>query len=74
MLGVSLDLGSGILDGKSPLYGRLLTYAIFIHGLQVVWYVGAGLAAIATRHVSFGDVWRARKLAPETLGSDAPAS
>ncbi|MBK7073875.1 MAG: flippase-like domain-containing protein [Myxococcales bacterium] len=74
MLGVSLDLGSGILDGKSPLYGRLLTYAIFIHGLQVVWYVGAGLAAIGTRHVSFADMWRARKLAPEPAPSDAPVA
>ncbi|MBL8620035.1 MAG: flippase-like domain-containing protein [Myxococcales bacterium] len=74
MLGVSLDLGSGILDGKSPLYGRLLTYAIFIHGLQVVWYVGAGLAAIGTRHVSFADMWRARKLAPEPVAGDDPVA
>ncbi|MBK9031648.1 MAG: flippase-like domain-containing protein [Myxococcales bacterium] len=74
MLGVSLDLGSGVLEGTSPLYGRLLTYAIFIHGLQVVWYVGAGLAAIASPYVSLGDVWRARKLAPEAIGSDDPAS
>ncbi|MEZ4402013.1 MAG: lysylphosphatidylglycerol synthase transmembrane domain-containing protein [Kofleriaceae bacterium] len=71
MLGVSLDLGSGVLDGTSPYYGRLLTYAIFIHGLQVVWYVGAGLIAIATPHVSFAEVWRARKLAPEAPASEA---
>ena len=74
MLGVSLDLGKDILDGKSPMYGQLLTYAIFIHGLQVVWYVGAGLIAIATPHVSFAEVWRARKLAPEPPASDAPVA
>lgn len=74
MLGVSLDLGSDILEGTSPMYGRLLTYAIFIHGLQVVWYVGAGLASLATKHVSLSDVWRSRKLAPEPVAGDAPVS
>ncbi|MBP8810938.1 MAG: flippase-like domain-containing protein [Kofleriaceae bacterium] len=65
MLGVSLELGAGATDKSSPLFGPVLAYAIFIHGLQVIWYVGAGLAAIATRHVSFSEVWRARSMEPD---------
>lgn len=74
MLGVSLELGKGILDETSPVYGQVLAYAIFIHGLQVVWYVGAGLAAIATPHVSFAELWASRKLAPEPAAGDDPVS
>lgn len=83
MLGVSLQLGKGVLDAQlvtdgvavpNPMYGKLLAYALFIHGLQVVWYVGAGLASIATRHVSFHDLWASRKLAPDEKPGDAPAS
>lgn len=81
MLGVSIYFGKGQLldfDGKisatQPLYGTVLTYAILIHGLQVVWYVGAGLASIATRHVSFHDLWASRKLAPDPEPGDAAVS
>ncbi len=88
MLGVSLQLGkqvdpgstvwlldsAGKIDQHAPLYGQVLTFAIFIHGLQVIWYVGAGLAAIASPHVSFHDLWASRKLAPEPAPSDDPAS
>jgi glycosyltransferase 2 family protein len=74
MLGVSLQLGTDILHETHPVYGQLLTYAIFVHGFQVIWYVGAGLVAIATPHVSFADVWRARKLAPEPSPGNDTAS
>jgi uncharacterized protein (TIRG00374 family) len=33
-----------------------LAYAIVLHGIQVIWYLGAGAAALATRHVSFAEV------------------
>lgn len=72
MLGVSLELGRGVIEETSPMYGPVLAYAIFIHGLQVVWYVGAGLAALATRHVSLADMWASRKMDPE--GEPAPAA
>ena len=62
MLGVSLYLGHDAIDKSAPMYGQVLAYAIFIHGLQVVWYVGAGLIAVATPHVSFAELWAARKL------------
>jgi hypothetical protein len=42
--------------------------------VQVIWYVGTGLAAVATRHVSFHELWAARKLDPEPTASDAAAS
>jgi|GEM_PF-937171 len=87
MLGVSLQFGqeryvganwlldsANKIDQHSPIYGQVLTFAIFIHGLQVIWYVGTGLAAIATRHVSFHDMWASRKLASEPPASDAPGS
>lgn len=70
MLGVSLELGTHVTDKDSPVFGLVLAYAIFIHGLQVIWYVGAGLAAIATKHVSFAEVWRARHIEPDA----APAA
>lgn len=69
ILGVSLELGPQVADKHSPAFGPVLAYAIFIHGLQVIWYVGAGLAAIATRHVSFAEIWRARRIDPD----DGPA-
>ncbi len=79
MLGVSLELGA-ITDvaplhpDGTPVYGMVLAFAIFLHGLQVVWYVGAGLVAVATPHVSFSELWAARKLDPEPVAGDAPAS
>ncbi len=79
ILGVSLQVGGligadGKIDQNSTLYGQVLTYAIFIHGLQVIWYVGAGLASLASPHVSIHDLRASRKLAPEPVASDAPAS
>lgn len=79
MLGVSLELAANVLTKNhaafdADLFGRVLAYAIFLHGLQVIWYVGAGLAAVATPHVSFSELWAARKLDPEPVAGDAPAS
>lgn len=33
-----------------------LVYAVLLHGLQVVWYVGTGGLAMLSRHVSFADL------------------
>lgn len=73
-LGVSLELGVMAVTKDSPLFGQVLAYAIFLHALQVVWYVGAGLVAVATPHVSFSELWAARKLDPEPVAGDAATS
>jgi uncharacterized protein (TIRG00374 family) len=72
MLGVSLYLGKAaanedfaIETGQLGLYSTVLAYAIFIHLLQVIWYVGMGALALASRHVSFAELRASRKLDPE---------
>lgn len=62
MLGVSLSLGSASIAPDAPTYGVILAYAIFVHAFQMLWYLVTGLAALATRHVSFAEVWASRKL------------
>jgi uncharacterized protein (TIRG00374 family) len=73
-LGCSLELGRTAVTDGSVLFGEVLAYALFLHGLQVIWYVGAGLVAVATPHVSFSELWAARKLDPGADASDAAAS
>jgi hypothetical protein len=73
-LGLSLELGKAAVTDGSPVFGEVLAYAIFLHAVQVIWYVGTGLAAVATRHVSFSELWAARKLDPETVPGDAATS
>jgi hypothetical protein len=52
-LGLYLDQGDVETTG--------MAFAIALHGLQVVWYLGAGALALATRHVTFGEVVAARQ-------------
>jgi glycosyltransferase 2 family protein len=73
-LGVSLELGKAAVTDGSALYGEVLAYALFLHGVQVVWYVGTGLAAVATKHVSFSELWAARKLDAEPVAGDPATS
>ncbi len=73
-LGVSLELGRAAVTDGTTQFGEVLAYAIFLHGLQVIWYVGAGLVAVATPHVSFSELWAARKLDPEPVAGDAATS
>jgi uncharacterized protein (TIRG00374 family) len=40
-----------------------LLYAMLLHGIQVVWYVGMGVISMYTSHVSFSDLFR--KAPPE---------
>ncbi len=54
-LGLSLYVGSGVADGTG------LAYAILLHGLQVVWYVGAGGLAMLTSHIRFSDLMQKDK-------------
>jgi glycosyltransferase 2 family protein len=37
-----------------------LAYAIVLHGIQVVWYLGIGALALASPYVSFSEVWESR--------------
>lgn len=73
-LGASLELGKAAVTDGTILYGEVLAYAIFLHAVQVIWYVGTGLAAVATRHVSFSELWAARKLDAEPVAGDPATS
>lgn len=68
LLGLSLYLGSGVLDGGA-LYPTALTYAILHHLFQVVWYIGAGALGLASPWVSISDLRQARK----SVDDDKPA-
>jgi len=70
MLGLSLYLGSDVTAKGTELYGVALAFAIVLHMLQVIWYLGMGALAIATPHVSFADLRRARKMDPEAAAGD----
>jgi hypothetical protein len=48
-LGLSLYLPAAVVDGRG------LAYAIVLHGLQVIWYLGVGAIALATPYVSFAE-------------------
>jgi uncharacterized protein (TIRG00374 family) len=55
-LGLSLYVGQEVADNQGFLF------AVAVHAIQVVWYVGAGLVALSSRHVSFQEVAQARHL------------
>lgn len=73
MLGLSLYLGSDATEKGTELYGVALAFAIVLHMLQVVWYLAMGALGIASPHVSFADLRRARKMDPEPGGSEDAA-
>jgi len=73
-MGVSIELGKAAITDGTVLYGETLAFAIFLHAVQVVWYVGTGLLAVATPHVSFHELWAARKMDSEPVAGDAPAT
>lgn len=56
MLGLSIyiNLESAATESKA------LAFALVLHGLQVVWYVGLGALALGSKHVSFAEVVEAR--------------
>jgi uncharacterized protein (TIRG00374 family) len=60
LLGLSLYLPGAATKG-SEIYGTAFAFANVHYGLQVLWYVGCGAIGLATRYVSFHDLWEARK-------------
>jgi glycosyltransferase 2 family protein len=51
-LGLSLYLASDVANSTG------LAYAIMLHGIQVVWYIGMGAISLLTPWVSFSDAFR----------------
>jgi len=60
LLGLSLYL-PGAATKANPIYGTAFAFANVHYGLQVVWYVACGALGLATRWVSFHDLWDARR-------------
>ena len=73
LLGLSLYLGAGVLDDKTPLHAVALAYALTLHGLQVIWYLAMGALGMASSHVSLGEVWQSRKLDDVAIAGDDAA-
>ena len=46
------------------MYGTAFAFANIHYVLQVAWYVFCGALGLATRWVSFHDLWTARKTGP----------
>jgi glycosyltransferase 2 family protein len=55
VLGLALYLPESVAKTQG------LAYAIVLHGIQVVWYLGIGALALASRHVSFAEIWASRR-------------
>lgn len=70
LLGLSLYLPGAATKG-SEIYGTAFAFANVHYGLQVVWYIGCGALGLATRYVSFHDMWHARRL-PDEPKTGAP--
>jgi len=60
LLGLSLYLGPEASKEGSALYATTFAFANVHYGLQVAWYLLCGALGLATRYVSFHDVWAAR--------------
>jgi glycosyltransferase 2 family protein len=61
LVGLSLYL-PGASDDKSPIYGTAFAFANVHYGLQVLWYILCGALGLATKYVSFHDLWDAKKI------------
>jgi uncharacterized membrane protein YbhN (UPF0104 family) len=59
LLGLSLYLPDSVIKTDG------LAFAIALHGIQVVWYVGIGALAMASRHVSFAELVASRSVADD---------
>ncbi|MFH0901442.1 MAG: UPF0104 family protein, partial [Pseudomonadota bacterium] len=49
-LGLSLYLPEAVVDSQG------LAYALLLHGIQTVWYIGAGTIAMLYNHTSFAEL------------------
>ncbi len=63
LLGLSLYIPGANTQG-SPIYGTTFAFANVHYGMQVLWYIACGALGLATRYVSFHDMWDARKSGP----------
>jgi len=63
LLGLSLYIPGAATKGN-PIYGTAFAFANIHYGLQVSWYILCGALGLATRYVSFHDLWTARKTGP----------
>jgi uncharacterized protein (TIRG00374 family) len=61
LLGLSLYLPGAATKG-SAIYGSSFAFANVHYGLQVLWYVLCGALGLATKYVSFHDLWDAKKI------------
>lgn len=61
LLGLSLFLPGAATKG-SDIYGTAFAFANVHYGMQVSWYILCGALGLATRHVSFHDLWDAKKI------------
>jgi glycosyltransferase 2 family protein len=61
LLGLSLYL-PGASTKTSEIYGTAFAFANVHYGLQVLWYIACGAIGLATRYVSFHDLWDAKKI------------
>ncbi len=61
LLGLSLYL-PGAATKTNAIYGTAFAFANVHYGLQVLWYVLCGAVGLATRYVSFHDLWDAKKI------------
>jgi glycosyltransferase 2 family protein len=60
LLGLSLYI-PGAYTKTSTIYATTFAFANAHYGLQVAWYILCGAIGLATRYVSFHDMWEARK-------------
>lgn len=54
-LGLTVYLGAEFAES-----GQALAFALVLHGVQVLWYLGTGALALASKHVSLGLLLKAR--------------
>lgn len=66
-------LGLGLYMDKDIAEQAGLAFAIVLHGIQVVWYIGIGALALATPYVSFSEVWESRSDPQEDDDDDDPS-
>jgi uncharacterized protein (TIRG00374 family) len=73
LLGLSLYLGPDAATKHTALYAKSFALANVQYVLAIGWYVLAGVLGLATRWVSFHDMWQARKSEPTEREIAAPA-
>jgi uncharacterized protein (TIRG00374 family) len=59
LLGLSLYIPGAATKG-TDIYGTTFAFANVHYGMQVLWYIACGAIGLATRYVSFHDLWEAR--------------